>query len=176
MIKSADIHTKGRPPEDILSNLCGNDFCFDDVQCGCMESFLRALNYRDMELQRKICFMTACESEKYVSSEWQKGQTLWWKGEPIDRHSPEYAALIRGAYTAMYLWCGRFRDALMRSGEKRLIYDTGNDDPTKTILTDQEFCEVLTEMREARKAEYGNGWYPRMWPNSYGVDEDYDYF
>lgn len=176
MIKSADIHTKGRPPEDILSNLCGNDFCFDDVQCGCMESFLRALNYRDMELQRKICFMKACESEKYVSSEWQKNQTLWWKVEPIDRHSPEYAALIRGAYKAMFMWCARFRDALMGSVGKRLVYDTGSSDSTKDILTDDEFCEVLTEIREANKAEYGKVIYPRMWPNSYGVDEDYDYY
>lgn len=176
MIKSADIHTKGRPPEDILSNLCDNDFCFDDAQCGCMESFLRALNYQDIDLQKNICFMKACESEKYVSSEWQKDQTLWWKGEPIDRHSPEYAALIRGAYKAMFMWCARFRDALMGSVGKRLVYDTGSNDSTKDILTDDEFCEVLTEIREANKAVFGKVIYPRMWPNSYGVDEDYDYY
>jgi len=42
-IKAANICAKGSHPEDILSNLCGNDFCFDDVQCGCMESFLQSL-------------------------------------------------------------------------------------------------------------------------------------
>lgn len=176
VIKSADIHTKGRPPEDILSNFCVNDFCFDDVHCGCMESFLRSLSWKDAKLQRSICFSKADWSDRYISSEWQVDQTLWWKGEPIGRHSPEYAALIRGAYMAMFLWCARFRDALMGSVGKRLVYDTGCNDATKAILTDREFCEMLTEIREANKDEYGKVIYPRMWPNSYGVDEDYDYF
>lgn len=68
--------------------------------------------------------------------------------------------------------CGRFRNALMETEGKQLLYDSGRKDPYKTILTDQEFCKILTDLREHHKGESLN--YPRMWPSSYGVDEDYE--
>ncbi|GEM_PF-3170481 len=174
-IKTADICTKGRHPEDILSNLCGNDFCFDGVQCGCMESFLQALKYKDVELQRKICLMKADEARRYSTSDWQKEQMLWWKEQPINRQLPEFMALVCNAYEQMYLWCERFRDALMSTMGKQLLYDSGRNDPHEAILTDMEFCNILTDLRESRKKEYGRCIYARRWPNSYGVDEDYEF-
>ena len=43
----------------------------------------------------------------------------------------------------------RFRAALMASRGRRLYHSQGNTDPFKTILTEQEFCTILTEIREA---------------------------
>lgn len=90
----------------------------------------------------------------------------------MDRQSTEYLEFVIEAYQSMFLWCARFRDALMKTDGKHLLYDSGKKDPYKTILTDQEFCKILTDLRERHKGESLN--YPRMWPNSYGVDEDYE--
>ncbi len=174
-IKAANICTKGRHPEDILSNLCGNDFCFEDVQCGCMESFLQSLKVQDEQLQREICLCKAYELEKYSIPDWNGSQSLWWKGRQIDRYSTKYMRLLRKAYKEMYLWCARFRDALMATEGKQLIYDSGETDPDKTILTDEEFCAILTCLRKRKIVEYKICKYPRIWPNSYGIDEDYEF-
>lgn len=89
-IKNDDISNKGRHPEDILSNLCGNDFCFDDVQCGCMESFLQSLKIQDEQLQRKVCLCKAYELTRFSIPDWDGTQPLWWKGRQINRHSKKY--------------------------------------------------------------------------------------
>jgi len=102
-IKNTNISTKGRHPEDILSNLCGNDFCFDEVQCGCMESFLQSLKVQDLQFQRKICLCKFYELESVPIPDWDSHQPLWWKGHQYERFSAEYIDLLHRAYKAMYL-------------------------------------------------------------------------
>lgn len=172
VIKTTDVCAKGRHPEDILSNFCNNDFCHDGVQCACMAAFLQSLKYKDEELQRGICFTFGDYVSRYSTSDWQKDQTVWWKGQPMNRQSPEYLDFVREAYQSMFLWCGRFRYALMKTEGRQLVYNSGKEDPYKTILTDQEFCKILTDLRECHKGKSLD--YPRLWPNSYGVDEDYE--
>lgn len=172
-IKTSDIRPQGRHPEDILSNLCCNDFCFDDVQCGCMEGFLQSLKYRDEKRQRAVCLMGGMDARRQSISDWQKDQIVWWKGRAIHRQSSKYRQLVRDAFTAMYAWSARFRNVLMSTEGKELRYNSGKQDPYKTILTDQEFCKILTDLRVSKKMEYKSVRYPRLWPNSYGVEEDY---
>lgn len=174
IIKSDNICAKGRHPEDILSNKCNNDFCFEGVQCSSMESFLQSLKYQDIALQAKICLEDANRLGQYDSSDWQKDQVLWWKGEPIQRQSRKYMRLIYKAYNELYLWCARFRDALMGSIGKELLYDTGCNDIHQSVQTDNEFIRILSKLRERRKREYKLKIYPRLWPNWYGVNEDYE--
>lgn len=173
-IKNTNISTKGRHPEDILSNFCGNDFCFDDVQCGCMESFLQSLKVQDQQLQRKICLCKFYELESVPIPDWDCHQQLWWKGNQFDRFSAEYIDLLHRAYEAMYLWCARFRDALMSTVGKELSFNSEASDFDKVVITDKEFCEILAKLRDTHIEEYKKIIYPRMWPNSYGVDEDYE--
>lgn len=174
-IKNANICTQGRHPEDILSNLCGNDFCFEGVQCGCMESFLQSLKVKDQQLQRKICECKVHELYLYSIPDWNSSLPLWWKGREIERHSTQYVEFLGEAYRAMFLWCKRFRDALMSTAGKQLLYDSEASDTNQAVLTDQEFCEILTHLRDTHIEEYKNCLYPRMWPNSCGVDEDYEF-
>ena len=173
IIKTTDICAKGSHPEDILSNLCNNSFFFDGIQCEGMEGLLQSLKYQDIELQRKVCLMTGNEAQQHSISDWQKGQIVWWKGRAINRQSPGYHQLVYNAYAEMYLWSVRFRDALMSTVGKQLLYDSGKKGSYKTILTDQEFCKMLTDLREDKKDEYKRVGYPRLWPNWYGVEEDY---
>lgn len=176
VIKSRDIHPEGRHPEDILSRLCNNDFCYDKVQCGCMEAFLQSLRYRDEEIQRKVCVMSASELgyqlEWYPAPDWRHSQTLWWKGKPIKRDSREYRTLIYRAHSEMFRWSYRFRSVLMQTLDKKLVCNSGDDDPRTCLLTDKEYCTILTRLRANRRH---TPWQhiPRLWPNSYGVEEDY---
>ena len=172
-IKTGDINPVGRHPEDILSNKCHNDFCIDHIQCGSMEWFLQSLKYQDTCLQRKICAWGEADVLETLSSDWQDSQTVWWKGRAVKVGSKRYRRLIRKAYEAMYLWSARFRDVLMSTEGKELRYDSGCDDPCTTLLTDKEFCKILTDLRRANQRAYQTVLYPRMWPNSYGVEEDY---
>lgn len=174
-IKNANVCTEGRHPEDILSNLCGNDFCYDGMQCGSMEGFLQSLKIRDEKLQRRVCLCKARELEQYPIPEWDGSQPLWWKGSKINRHLAEYMEFLVKAYQEMFLWCARFREALMSTEGKQLVYESGKSDPDKSILTDEEFCAILTTIREQNSEDYKKYIYPRMWPNSYGVDEDYEF-
>jgi len=63
----------------------------------------------------------------------------------------------------------------MSTEGKQLLFDSGIKDFNKKVLTDKEFCEIITYLRDTHMEEYKNCRYPRMWPNSYGVDEDYEF-
>lgn len=43
----------------------------------------------------------------------------------------------------------RFRAALMETRGKELYHSRGERNPYKTILTEQEFCAILTELRDS---------------------------
>ena len=106
VIKVTDIHPEGRHPEDILSRLCNNEFCYDGLQCGCMEAFLQSLRYPDQEIQRQVCTLNAYELgyrlEAYPTADWRVNQTLWWKGKPIKRCSLKYRRMIYEAHSEMF--------------------------------------------------------------------------
>lgn len=44
-----------------------------------------------------------------------------------------------------------FQKALLATSDKTLYHTMGKSDPTRTILTEEEFCELLTKIRTALK-------------------------
>ncbi|MBO4599746.1 MAG: hypothetical protein J5641_03300 [Bacteroidales bacterium] len=152
--KAVDIWSTGRYPANVLSNLCDNEFVFDGVRCGSMEGFLQSLKTEDEDYQLQICRMGGRVAKKEAEDvrlfSWRERQTLYWKGKAMQRQSEEFAQLVREAYRAMFEQNQRFRDALLATKGKRLYHRRGGDAPAKTILTEKEFCEILTELREGR--------------------------
>ena len=73
---------------------------------------------------------------------------LWWRGEPVDRLSDAYQALLDRAYDALFAQSKKFRVALAASGNARLIHTIGKTDPCETILTVDELCSRLERIRE----------------------------
>ena len=146
--KAVDIWSKSDYPADVLSNLCSNGFRFDGMVCGSMEGFLQSLKQKDKEKQRQICQMKGKNAKKMSSTGWQTDQIVWWKGVAIDRQSEEYGHLVRRAYQAMFEQNERFRTALMSTRGMELYHSRGESDPFKTILTTQEFCSILTDLRD----------------------------
>ena len=146
--KAIDIWSKDPYPCDVLSNLCSNGFKFDGVVCGSMEGFLQSLKQKDINKQRQICSMKGKNAKKMTTNAWQCDQIVWWKGNAIDRQSEDFVKLVRAAYQSMFEQSERFRMALMETRGKTL-YHRGGADPYKTILTEQEFCRILTDIRDS---------------------------
>lgn len=143
-----DIRSNGQYPSGVLSNLCSNGFSFDRVVCGSMEGFLQSLMHKEKDKQLQICSMKGGNARKRSVTSWQTDQIVWWKGQAIDRQSEDYQMLLRRAYQAMFDQSERFRAALMSTRGVTLIHSSGEKDPYKTILTEQEFCQILTELRD----------------------------
>lgn len=143
-----DIRSNGLYPSNVLSNLCSNGFRFEGMVCGSMEGFLQSLKQQDRDKQRQICSMKGGNARKRSVTSWQTDQIVWWKGLAYDRQSDDYQKLIRRAYQAMFDQSERFRAALMQTRGITLIHSSGEENPYKTILTEQEFCTILTEIRD----------------------------
>lgn len=92
--------------------------------------------------------MKGKNAKKQTSTGWQTDQIIWWKGKAIDRQDQEFTALVRKAYNAMFEQSERFRTALMATRGMALYHTKGLSNPYKTILTEKEFCDILTELRE----------------------------
>ena len=146
--KAVDIWSKTEYPADVLSNLCSNGFRFDGMMCGSMEGFLQSLKQKDKDKQRQICSMKGKNAKKMTSTGWQTDQTVWWKGNPIDRQSADYYSFVSAAYLAMFEQNERFRTALMSTRGMTLFHSRGEQNPYKTILTEHEFCQILTDLRD----------------------------
>ena len=143
-----DIRSNGLYPSNVLSNLCSNGFRFEGMVCGSMEGFLQSLKQKERDKQRQICSMKGGNARKHSVTSWQTDQIVWWKGVAIDRQSDEYQKLLRRAYQTMFDQSERFRAALMQTRGITLTHSSGEKNPYKTILTEQEFCQILTDMRD----------------------------
>ena len=146
--KAIDIWSKSEYPADVLSNLCSNGFRFDGMICGSMEGFLQSLKQKDKDKQRQICSMKGKNAKKMTSTGWQTDQIVWWKGNPIDRQSQDFFNLVSAVYLSMFQQNERFRTALMSTRDMTLYHSRGEQNPYKTILTESEFCQILTKMRD----------------------------
>lgn len=118
-----------------------------------MEGFVQGLKCSDTNEQLRICKMRGKRAKQFGQK--VKGNLLYdiekngvfWNGKQISRHSDDFQELMRRAYSAMFDQCPKFREALRATGTKRLFHTIGNPDPHKTILTEKELCDILTELR-----------------------------
>jgi len=76
---------------------------------------------------------------KGKNKNWYVSQTLWWNGQPINRHSEEYQDLLDSAYAALSQNTS-FRKALL-STTGILTHSIGKSDESVTVLTKSEFCK-----------------------------------
>lgn len=150
-----DISSKSEGPAGELSNFVARPFVLDGVKCASMEGFLQGLKFENESEQEFICSRVGFDAEKRGRARtvaWKRGQTLWWRGIPFDRHGTEYPRLLRRAFEAMAAQNPGFTKALAATGREELRHTLGRDDPRETILTEAEFCAILTGLRS------------RLWP------------
>ena len=146
--KAVDIKSNGKYPANVLSNFWGNNFQYDGVQCKSMEGFLQSLKYDDPEKQRQICQCRGRKAKHKGTERWKVMQQIYWKGQCMDRHGEEYQQLLRSAYQSMFSQNNSFKSALMLTRGRRLYHSIGTNHPYETILTADELCTILTELRD----------------------------
>ena len=136
-------------PASSLSNFAGHRFIVDDVECYSMEGFLQSLKFKSVDMQEAVCKLVGkAAKRKGAGKNWQRTQTLYWKGIELNRTSQEYQDLLDKAYNAMYEQSESFRKALYASGNGSLTHSMGKTSPNETVLTISEFCGRLLRLRE----------------------------
>lgn len=142
-----DIGSGNGYPESALSNFSPHNFEIDGVQCASMEGFLQSLKYSNPEMQIHVCTLVGKQAKfKGKKKNWYRTQTLYWKGEEIDRHSDRYQELLDKAFDRLAK-NDKFCKALLATGKATLTHSMGKKDPSKTVLTNSEFCGRLTRIR-----------------------------
>lgn len=136
-------------PAAQLSNFAGNRFTLDGVQCNSMEGFLQSLKFKNPEMQIHVCALVGKSAKfKGKNKNWWRDQKLWWKGTEIDRHSVEYQKLLDRAFEAMFNQSESFRKALIATQQATITHSIGKNDPSRTVLTQSEFCSRLLKLRD----------------------------
>jgi len=149
--KAVDIWSTKPYPANVLSNLYSNTFEIDGVQCASMEGFLQSLKFQDINKQREICALSGKDAKDSSTTVWQSTQTVYWQEYVIHRQSQAFITLIKRVYNALYTQNDTFRKTLLSTKGKRLYHIGGVTDSYKTILTEVEFCSILTELRDGGK-------------------------
>lgn len=101
----------------------------------------------DLQRQKMVCALSKKEAKMRSTDTWKKEQTVYWKGKPYNRHGNQFQFLLRRVYRAALQQCPKFKEALKATGNKRLYHTVGKTSPRDTILTEKEFCTILTELR-----------------------------
>lgn len=148
-----DIGSRNSYPADALSNFSPHPFIIDGVECASMEGFLQGLKFKNPEMQAEVCKLVGIKAKnKGKNKNWRVSQTLWWKGQPINRNSKEYQDLLTRAYDALFENKG-FRMALIAAGDATFTHSIGKRNKNDTVLTVSEFCGQLNRLRNKLKEE-----------------------
>lgn len=156
MTKIFEIRSNFSYPSNMLSNFYPHHFVFDGVFCSSMEGLLQSLKFSDVNEQLHVAKLVGKMAHDKGKSKRIKNQTLYWKGKPFNRHSDGYNNLLYNAYYSMAFQCPDFKTALLATNDCVLSHKTGHNDPFTTILTETEFVDILTEMRDFFNAEKSN--------------------
>lgn len=150
-----DVGSKAGWPSSALSNFAPHRFVFDGVECVSMEGFLQSLKFDKPHIQTEVCSLVGLQAKRRGQKRnkaWKRVQTLWWKGVPMKRNSAAYQTLLWNAYLELSK-NDSFRRALLATRNAVLTHSIGSRDSSQTVLTEQEFCRILTDLRERISCE-----------------------
>jgi predicted NAD-dependent protein-ADP-ribosyltransferase YbiA (DUF1768 family) len=136
-------------PAGALSNFSAHAFVFRGERMASMEGLLQSLKCPAPERQAELWQLTGSRARNAGSGfrSWRERQTLYWRGEAFDRHGPGYQDLLDEAYRALFDQNEAAREALLATGDLMLDHSVGKTDPRETVLTVDEFCSRLEQIR-----------------------------
>lgn len=101
--------------------------------------------------QREICKKVGRQAKRAgVKKNWQKEQTLYWRGKPYKRDSIEYQKLLDKAFFELSK-NSSFKKALLATKNANLTHSIGKKKSSETVLTKKEFIGRLMKIREELK-------------------------
>ena len=146
--KAIDISSTSKYPAGYLSNFTPYNFTFRGFEFTSMESLLQGLKFEGVETQNSVFQRVGVKAKlRGKKRKWYLDQILYWQGTPMKRDSTEYRSLVKEAFEALSQNAD-FQKALLATDNKTLYHTMGKSDPTRTILTEEEFCEILTGIRK----------------------------
>ena len=149
-----DIKSGSSYPAGALSNFSPHPFTLDGVEIASMEGFLQSLKFKDADMQEHICTLVGAKAKRSgAKKNWQREQTLWWRGTPIKRDSDDYQELLDRVYEAMFTQNKKARAALLASRDANLTHSIGRSKISETVLTKTEFCRRLMKIRSRIRHE-----------------------
>lgn len=146
-MKVIDIHSKGPYPSNVLSNFYKKPFVFRGLQVNSIEGFIQGLRESDPEKQKEIFLMHGLEAKRSGTFRPIKCGLLYWQGTPMYRESHYYLDLLAQAYVTCFLLNEEFRGAIRHSKDYKLTHSIGKDSTKSTMLTESEFINILTKLR-----------------------------
>jgi hypothetical protein len=72
---------------------------------------------------------------------------VWWRGVQIPYGSSQHHALIERAIVQKCMQNDDCKEALLGTGDLKLIHDTGARESPHTSLPATVFCDILTRLR-----------------------------
>ena len=146
---AVDIGNVDSPIGAELSNFSPHRFVVRGEVCESMEGLLQSLKFADPTMARSVRALAGRKAKfKGKKSRWWRTQTLFWNGEPFNRHDSDFQALLDEAFDAMFTQCDAARWALRATGSAELTHSVGRADPTLTVLTVEEFISRLQRIRD----------------------------
>jgi hypothetical protein len=143
------ISTSTDPRAVALSNWEAYTFVIDGVTCNSMEGVLQAVKATDLETQAKLCAMTGkqAHSQGQNYNQWKNTQMLYWQNRVYPRESTQYQELLMRAYQALNDQVPAFSANLKATIPLVLTHTIGKSNHYDTVLTKEEFCDILTTIR-----------------------------
>ena len=149
-----DISSRNTGAAGKLSNFTPRPFVFRGVECNSMEGLLQSLKFKDPVMQAYCCTLVGFKAKKFGSKKnWQKTQTLWWEGKPIKRDSQEYQDLLDEAFESLFTGNQKARKTLLSTQDANLTHSRRKSKISDTVLTKQEFCSRLMQIRKRLQSE-----------------------
>jgi len=142
-----DVGSGSGYPSSALSNFAPHPFEIDGVKCNSMEGFLQSLKFKNEDMQKHVCTLVGKKAKfKGKKKKWWNTGLLYWKGKEIDRFGDEYQVLLDHSFVCLSKNT-KFSKALVFTNNSTLTHSIGKNDKKRTILTTQEFCKRLYEIR-----------------------------
>lgn len=118
--------------------------------CSSLEGALQALKFDKPRVAESVCSLVGMQAKRRGrgrNREWKRRQKLWIFGVSVDRKSDEMWDVHRYLYASLWVQNASFRDDLRATGDAVLRHSMGRRDERETVLTEREFCRLLTWLR-----------------------------
>lgn len=152
VVRTLDIGSYEGFPAGVLSNFTESHFVLDGKKIYSMEGFLQSLKTSDISEQEITCQLIGYNAKKvghkYKKRKGYNPEVVYWNGKEYGRDSVDYRRLLKRAYAAKYKSDSTFRQALNATKGQVLQHSIGKNSILETILTEKEFVEILTELRD----------------------------
>lgn len=132
-----------------LSNFTARPFVFNKIKCASMEGLLQSLKFDKPRIQEEVCKLTGFAAKKRGSKRnkaWKSKQVLWWNGVEYSRKGHGYQNLLSRMFIALSE-NKKFAKDLLSTGSAVFKHSIGKNKESETVLTEREFCEMLTMVR-----------------------------